>query len=134
MLAKLGEVHAGVAVHAVAHVNAQATPQAAQVAEGTVVDAAPLLVIVQMADVAVVAAPAASDSDGSQLHNSNSMDSVPLRQHGTGLAPQHWGAPPWFVAKHDLNTVICTMDNSLLTRMVQLRCADNSVQMPCSAS
>lgn len=55
MLAELGQVHAGVAVHAVAHVDAQATPQPAQVAEGTVVDAAPLLIIMQMADVAVVA-------------------------------------------------------------------------------
>ena len=55
MLAKLREVHAGVAVHAVAHVNAQAPSQATQVAEGTVIDAAPLLIVVQVADMAIVA-------------------------------------------------------------------------------
>ena len=54
VLLEFREVHAGVAVHAVAGVNAQAFPPPAQVAEGAVVDAAPLLVIVQVADVAVV--------------------------------------------------------------------------------
>ena len=54
MLAKLRQVHAGVAVHAVAHVNTQAPPQTAQVAEGAMVDVTPLLVIMKMTDMAVV--------------------------------------------------------------------------------
>ena len=52
---KLGEGHAGVAVHAVAGVHAQALAHAAQVAEGAVVDGAARLVVPQVADVAVVA-------------------------------------------------------------------------------
>ncbi len=55
VLAELGQVHAGIAVHAVAHVDAQAPAQPAQVAEGAVVDAAPILIIKQVADVAIVA-------------------------------------------------------------------------------
>lgn len=51
---ELREVHAGVAVHAVARVDAQALSHAAQVAEGAVVDGAPRLIIPQVADVAVV--------------------------------------------------------------------------------
>ena len=51
---ELGQVHAGVAVHAVAGVDAQALPPAAQVAEGAVVDRAPRLVVPQPADAAVV--------------------------------------------------------------------------------
>jgi len=52
---ELGQVHAGVAVHAVARVHAQAAPAPAQVAEGAVVDGARRLVVPQVADAAVVA-------------------------------------------------------------------------------
>ncbi len=51
---KLGEVHAGVAVHAMACIHPQALPHAAQVAERAVVYRAPRLVVPQMADVTVV--------------------------------------------------------------------------------
>ena len=49
-------MHARVAVHAVAGVDAQALAAAAEIAEGAVVDAAPFLVIPQPADAAVVPA------------------------------------------------------------------------------
>ena len=55
MLLELSQVHAAVALHAMAHVSAQALAQTAQIAEGTVVDVPPRLVIKQLADVAVVA-------------------------------------------------------------------------------
>jgi hypothetical protein len=51
---ELGEVHARVALHAVARIDAEALADAAQVAVGAVVDLAPRLVVVQVADVAVV--------------------------------------------------------------------------------
>lgn len=50
----LVQVHAGVAVHAVAGINAQALPQAAEVAERAVVDISAGLVIPQIADCAIV--------------------------------------------------------------------------------
>ena len=73
-------------------------------------------------------APAASDSDGSQLHNSPA-----------GLSATH----PWSPLHHNIwghhqvcskayNTVIAE-SLSLLSR-IQLHCADSSVQMPCSAN
>ena len=55
MLLEFSQVHAAVALHAVAHVSAQALAQAAQVAEGAVVDVPPGLIIKQLADGAVVA-------------------------------------------------------------------------------
>ena len=55
MLLELCQVHAAVALHAVAHIPAQAFAQAAQVAEGAVVDVPPWLIVKQLADVAVVA-------------------------------------------------------------------------------
>ena len=54
VLLELSQVHAAVALHAVAHVSAQALAQAAQVAEGAVVDVPARLVIKELADVAVV--------------------------------------------------------------------------------
>ncbi len=48
------EVHAGVTIHAVAGINAQALPQAAEVAERAVVDVSAGLVIPQIADCAIV--------------------------------------------------------------------------------
>lgn len=56
MLLEFRQVHAGVAVHAVAGVNPQAMSPPTQVAEGAVVYAAPLLIIPQAADAAVVLA------------------------------------------------------------------------------
>ena len=56
VLLELRQVHAGVAVHAVAGIDSQALPPAAQVAEGAVVDGPPLLVVPQPADAAVVPA------------------------------------------------------------------------------
>ena len=55
MLLELSQVHAAVALHAVAHVPAEALAQAAQVAERAVVDVAPGLVVKELADAAVVA-------------------------------------------------------------------------------
>lgn len=55
MLFELSQVHAAIALHAVAHVSAQTLAQAAQVAEGAVVDVPPRLIIKELADVAVVA-------------------------------------------------------------------------------
>ena len=55
MLFELSQVHAAVALHAVAHVSAQALAQAAQVAEGAVVNVPVRLIIKQLADVAMVA-------------------------------------------------------------------------------
>lgn len=59
VLLELRQVHAAVALHAVAHISAQTFAQAAQVAEGAVVDVPARLVIEQLADVAVVARHAA---------------------------------------------------------------------------
>ena len=54
MLLELGQVHAAVALHAVAHIPAKALAQPTQVAERAVVDVTPRLIIEQLADVAVV--------------------------------------------------------------------------------
>ena len=54
MAIKLGQVHAGVAAHAVAGVHTQPLAQATQVAEGAVVDGPLLLIIPQATDAAVV--------------------------------------------------------------------------------
>lgn len=59
VLLELRQVHAAVALHAVAHIPAQALAQAAQVAEGAVVYVPARLIIKQLADVAVVACHAA---------------------------------------------------------------------------
>ena len=54
MLLELRQVHAAVALHAVAHIPAQPLPQATQIAEGAVVDVPTRLVIEELADGAVV--------------------------------------------------------------------------------
>ena len=55
VLLELSQVHAAVALHAVTHVPPQALAQAAQVAEGAVVDVPPWLIVKELADAAVVA-------------------------------------------------------------------------------
>ena len=55
VLLELSQIHAAVALHAVAHISPQALAQAAQVAEGAVVDVPPGLVIKELTDVAMVA-------------------------------------------------------------------------------
>ena len=101
----LGEVHAGVAVHAVAGVDAQALPHAAQIAEGAVVDVAPWLVVPQVADAAVVprhalpaAAAAGCTARGTSEFDSSTQASCPLptlraagctEQNSRQLGPEH---------------------------------------------
>lgn len=73
VLLKLSQVHAAVALHAVAHIPAQAFAQAAQVAEGAVVDVPARLIVKEVADGAVVArhaavaGPAVRCSTGTQV-------------------------------------------------------------------
>lgn len=55
VLLELSQVHAAVALHAVAHVPPQPLAQAAQVTEGAVVDVPPRLVVKELADAAMVA-------------------------------------------------------------------------------
>lgn len=55
VLLELSQVHAAVALHAVTHISAQAFANAAEVAEGAVVDVAPWLIVKELTDVAVVA-------------------------------------------------------------------------------
>ena len=55
VLLELSQVHAAVTLHAVTHVTPQALAQAAQVAEGAVVDVPPGLIVKELADAAVVA-------------------------------------------------------------------------------
>ena len=55
MLLELGQVHAAVALHAMANVPAKALAQTAEVAEGTVINVPPGLVVEELADAAVVA-------------------------------------------------------------------------------
>ena len=76
MLLELSQVHAAITLHAVAHIPAQALPQAAQVTEGAVVDVAPWLVVKQLTDAAVVASHASVA--GSALTCSNSHSFVTL--------------------------------------------------------
>ena len=54
VLLELGEMHAGVAMHAVASIHAQAPPPPAQVAEGAVVNAASHFIVPKPADSAIV--------------------------------------------------------------------------------
>ena len=81
----LREMHAGVAVHAVAGVDAQALPQPTQVAEGAVINIPPRLVVPQVADTAVVprhrlpaAAAAGCTAQGTSEFDSSTQASCPL--------------------------------------------------------
>ena len=88
VLPELGQVHAAVTLHAVAHVPPQALPQAAQITEGAVVDVPPWLIIKQVADAAVVACH--GSVAGPALSCSSTVVEFGLLGCGRGCL-QEWG-------------------------------------------